>query len=353
MTRAVRAGLVAVAATATLAFANAALAANTGSIAVSYNPPTPGSTASTTIHVAAAQSDDAIAAVNIFTGTEFVNGGGAPGVQIGTVDATAFAHDAGLNLPLSGPVTTDDPAKHAADACSPGTNFAVWNMNLSAAGQTLVIPIYVNKATGPAAGLGAYNLKICLPPWDVPAGTPGRAFQGAQLVDARLTVNKIFTAPTSPGVSKWYALFTPYTPGKGTPNPAGTFETRASVPLPITLGIKPTYKKKTNTGGLAGKITEGGQAVGTGTVVAIYRGTSPSSLKRVSTTKTKAGGAWSTAGHLSPRKTTYFQIAVSENERNDTSAGCASPNTAFAPAGCVNATLSAWSVRSAIVRVKP
>src|SRR5438128_1119611 len=110
MTRALRAGLLAVTATMTLVLANAALAApNTGSIAVSYSPAKPGSSDSTLIHVAVSQSTDAIAAVNIFTGTEFVNGGGAPNTQIGTVDATALAHDAGLNLPLSGPVTTDDP----------------------------------------------------------------------------------------------------------------------------------------------------------------------------------------------------------------------------------------------------
>jgi len=210
MTRAIRAGLLAASAITTLVLANAALAApNTGSLAVSFNPPKPGSSEATTIHVSAAQSDDSIAAVNIFTGTEFVNGGGAPGTQIGTVDATAFAHDAGLNLPLSGPVTTDDPAKYTTNACSPGTNFAVWIMNLSAAGQTLAIPIFVNKATGPGAALGAYNLKICLPPWDVPQGTPGRSFEGAQLLDAKLTVNKIFTAPTSAGLSKWEAIFTP------------------------------------------------------------------------------------------------------------------------------------------------
>lgn len=354
MTKALRGGLVAVAAITTLVLANAALAApNTGSIAVSYSPMKPGSSDSTTIHVSVAQSTDSIAAVNIFTGTELVNGGGAPNTQIGTVDATAFAHDAGLNLPLSGPVTTDDPAKHTTDACSPGVNFAVWNMNLSAAGQTLVIPIYVNKATGPGAALGAYNLKICLPPWDLPVGTPGRAFQGAQLLDATLTLDKIFTAPTSPGVATWEALVTPYTPGKGTPNPAGTFELRAFVPLPDTLTIHTTYKRKTNTWGLAGKLTAGGQPAPSGTVVRILRGTSPSKLSSRSSTKVGANGNWKTAGHLSPRKTTYFKATASQATSDYTSVGCANPQTAFAPAGCVNATLTGWTATSAVVKVKP
>jgi hypothetical protein len=353
MKRVLRAAIAAAATIGTLVFASAALAANTGKITVSYSPMKAGSTASTTIKVEAPQSDDAIAAVNIFTGTNFVNGGGAPNTQIGQVEATAFAHDANLNLPLSGPVTTDDPAKHAADPCSPGTNFAVWNMNLSAAGQTLVIPIYVNKATGPAAGLGAYNLKICLPPWDLPAGTPGRAFQGAQLLDATLTLDKIFTAPTSTGLSTWEALFTPYTPGKGTPNAAGTFEARAFVPLPISLGIHPAYKKKTNSWGLTGTITAGGQPAPAGTLVRISRGLSPSKLTSRSTTKVGSAGTWKTAGHLSPRKTTYFRVAASRPTTDYTSIGCANPQTALAPAGCVSATLTGWSGTSAVVRIRP
>ena len=183
------------------------------------------------------------------------------GTGIGNVDATALAHDGGLTLPLSGPVTTDDPAKHTADACSPGTNAAVWNLNLSVAGQTLVVPVYVNPTVGPATALGAYKLTICLPPWDVPVGTPGRAFEGAQLLDAKFTVNKIFTTPTAGGVLKWETLFTPYNAGKGTPNAAATFEARAFVPVPISLGLHASYVKKTNTWKLSGAANEGGLPV--------------------------------------------------------------------------------------------
>jgi hypothetical protein len=115
-----------------LVLAPGALAApNSGSISVAYNPPKLGTSNSTAIHVNIAASTDAVAAVNIFTGTTLVNSGGAPGTTIGSVSATAIAHDqGGLTLPLSGTVVTDDPAKHTTDACSPGTNFDVWKMNL-------------------------------------------------------------------------------------------------------------------------------------------------------------------------------------------------------------------------------
>ena len=117
-------------------------------------------------------------------------------------------------------------------------------MNLSVAGKTLAIPVYVNPTAGPEQALGGYKLSICLPPPDVPVGTPGRAFQGAQLLDAKLTLNNVFTTPTGGGLIKWETLFTPYNPGMGTVNLAGTFEARAFVPLPIILGMQVKYKNK-------------------------------------------------------------------------------------------------------------
>jgi hypothetical protein len=324
-------------------------APNKASISVAFSPPKLGSSSQTTIHVNVATTSDAVAQANIYTGTNVVNLGGTPGTKIGTVDATAIAHDqGGLTLPLSGDVTTDDPAKHATDVCSPGANQAVWIMSLSVAGQTLPIPIYVNKTTGAATALGAYNLKICLPPWDVPVGTPGRAAFGAQLVDARLVLNSIFTAPTSPGTATWEMLITPYTPGTGTPNPAGTFEARALVPLPVVLTIKATYTAKSNKWKLSGTLTEGGKPVA-GSTIRIARGPGTTSLPTQSTAKTSSTGAWTAVGTLKPKKTTYFQARTSASERDATQAGCTSP---AAPGGCTSATLPPWSVTSVVVRIR-
>ena len=59
-------------------------------------------------------------------------------------------------------------------------------------------------------------------------------------------------------------------------------------------------------------------------------------------------------GSLTGKKTTYFQISASMGERDYTATGCqnAAPAT-VAPAGCVSATLSAWSAKSSVVHVKP
>jgi hypothetical protein len=336
-----------------LLVAPGALAApNSSSISVAFDPAKLGSSSQTTIHVNVATTSDAVAQINIFAPAGVAaNLGATAGTKIGSVDATAIAHDqGGLTLPLSGDVDADNPAAHTADACSPGTNQAVWNMNLSVAGQTLVIPIYVNATTGAATALGAYNLKICLPPWDVPVGAPGRAAFGAQLVDARLVLNGIFTSPTTPGTGVWEMITTPWTPGKGTPNPAGTWESRGIVPLPVVLTIKATYNAKKNTWTLSGQLTEGGKPVPNFTI-RIARGPSSKSLPTQSSAKTSSSGTWKASGKLSPKKTTYFQARASAQERDDTQAGCQSPATSIAPAGCTSAQLPGWAVTSVVVRV--
>jgi len=173
------------------------------------------------------------------------------------------------------------------------------------------------------------------------------------VLDVRFTVNGIFKTPVGGGLLKWDTLFTPYTPKTGKANPAGTFEARAFVPLPIILGLHKSYILRTNTWQLNGKVTEGGAPVPNLTV-RIARGTSLKRLTQQSSTKTDANGNWKTAGHLSPKRTTYFQISGSVPER-DYPAGCAQPATQVAPAGCVSAKLSAWSSKSAptVIKVVP
>ena len=262
MRASVRAALIAVAIAASLVGAGSALGANVATIGVSQ------AGTATTIHITVPQTTDPIAVISIFVPSGYTaNLGAAANTTIGNVDATAQGHDVGLTLPLNGPVTTDNPAVHTADACSPGAHAAVWNLNLSVAGSTLVLPLYVDPTSGAATALGAYQLRICLPPWDVPVGTPGRAFQGAQLLDAQFSVKDVFTVPTSGGLLVWHTLFTPYTPLAGTPNLVGTFEARALVGAP-SLSLK-VAKKKSGGYTATGKLSEGGLPVASTSVVVL------------------------------------------------------------------------------------
>jgi hypothetical protein len=357
MNRRIRTALVAVSASATLAFAGSALAANTGAVSVWHTPQTLANSASTTIHVSVPQATDPIAAVNIYSGAGYtLNTSQAANTQIGSVEATAFSRDNNLTLPLSGTVVTSDATAAAnktgsAQCTGLPQSQAVWIMNLSVAGNTLAIPVYVNPTAGPEAALGGYKLSICLPPPDVPVGTPGRAFQGAQLLDAKLTLLNVFTTPTSAGLVKWETLFTPYTPTKGTPNKVGTFEARAFVPLPISLGIQVKYKnKKLRTYTVSGKATEGGAPV-SGLTLSVLRGLKATKLTKAGSAKTSTTGGYSFAGKLAKKVTTFFQVSGSVTERDYTATGCASPLTPFAPAGCVSATLSPWSAKSVVVKL--
>src|SRR5260370_12403411 len=133
-----RATLVAAAATATLAFAGSALAANTGSIAVWHTPMTVGASTSTTIHVSIPKSTDPLARLAIYAPSGYsATLNQAPARNIRSVTATAFSYDTQLTPPPSGTRNTDTPATHTADACSPGTHAAGWILHLSVSRQTL------------------------------------------------------------------------------------------------------------------------------------------------------------------------------------------------------------------------
>jgi len=350
MRRPFRAVLVGAAAVTALTFANAALAANTGSLAVSAE------SQKTTFTVALPQTNDPPAAINIYSPTGYtVNLNQALNTAIGSVAATAYSFDNNLTLPLSGTVVNDDPAKYAdvSTLCArTPVSAAVWILNLSVAGQTLPVPVFVNATTGAEQALGGYKFSICLTPGDVPPGTPGRAAAGNQLLAADVTVTGVFTTPTGAALNKWEALVTPYTPKRGTVNPAGTFELRAFVPSAITVGLSPKYSKKTRAFTLTGRVSEGGKAADAGTSVVILRGTTAANVKRVATVKTGATGTFKYSGKLAPRKTTFFAATASAAERDYTATGCQQPLTAVAPAGCVKATLAQWSAKSTTVRIR-
>lgn len=346
--------LVAAAAFCALVFAQGAFAANTGTFSVSHSPMVLAGSKSTTFHLTFPQSNDSIAQINIFSGTGYtVNLSQPVGTTIGKAQATVFSHTAGLTLPLTGDVVVGDPSKFTAQssACAgTPTSAAVWVLNLSVAGTPLTIPVFINPTSGASQALGAYRTTVCFTPYDVPEAQGG-APQGAQILDVNFTVDGVYTTPTGGGLIKWETLVTPYVPKTTTPNPAGTYEMRAFVPLPIILGIHAKYLSKTNTFQLNGQVTEGGMPVG-GLILTILRGTTPSRLATKSTTKTDAKGNWKTAGHLKPRKTTYFRVNGTVAQQDYTATGCQSPATTVAPAGCVSATISPWSTSSSVYKLK-
>src|SRR3954469_18231155 len=248
MTKSIRVALLACAAVATLAFASSALAAYTSPklVVASLTPQAAGSGGPVRVGVTVENADDPTARVQILIPTGYQIGTPGPGTKLGDVTATAAAADlGGAILPLTGELQAVAPNTTGAAQCGVAAS-QYWNLHLTAAGQTLDIPLYVVAANAneTAAGYQA-KLVVCLPPPDVPAGTPGRATFGAKLLSATFASSAI-TEPTAAGDYKWTSLWTPYNPGKGTPNAAGSVETQSLRHLPVIMHLDITKKRLTS-----------------------------------------------------------------------------------------------------------
>ena len=230
---------------ATTALAGLALA---GSALASYGPKLTVSSkdvgGDVRLGVVVPNTDAPTARVSIYVPAAYTVSAAAPG-KLGDVTATASAADlGGAVLPLTGEldaVVPDATTATAAQQCGV-TPAQTWNLKLTAAGQTLNIPMFVLATAGPEQSVGATKLVVCLPPPDVPVGTPGRATFGAKLLSATFTSSAI-KEPTSAGDARWTSLWTPYNPGVGTVNAAGSVEAQSIRHLPVILHFKSTRKR--------------------------------------------------------------------------------------------------------------
>jgi hypothetical protein len=318
------------AATAALAVAGNALATQKLEVSQTASPQ------AVTIKVSQAQTDQQPAKIQIYVPTGYVlNATQAVGSVIGTTTGNVLARDLGnIPVPLAGDVIVENPANHLTDACAPGTHAAVWLLRLSVLGQTIALPVYVDPTSGAESALGAAKLQVCLGPADVPSGTPGRSPNGAQLLDATFTVNGVLTPPS--GAVRWIAFWTPYTAGTGTPNVAGTVETRSLVgPGSVTLNARVTSKKRKQVT-LAGSVSQSGLPVA-GRVSILINGRA-----RASATAAASGRYVKRVRGTGKRST--FQARVTAEARDITSTGCATPTQAGV--SCVSATAGGFTATS-------
>ena len=270
----------------------------------------------------------------------------APGTTIGAVVADVQVLDLGPNaLPLTGAVKADNPANYpaASNLCTPGvTHEAVWTLNAALPGQPAnPIPVYVDHTTGAEAAFSSLKLTVCFRDPTLPAGDPRRSPNGTKFLDAAFSVKGVFTNPTSAGNQLWRSLFTPYTPGTGTPNAAGTREAQGVVPMPYNVSIKRIRKARPGFFRLAGTVNVAGSAP-SGVGVKLFagvRGKSGVNFKAVASTKTSKGKY--AFNRRLPKKVTYLFV-----ERPPTSIACAVPLVT-----CTSSIVS--NAISGVVRVAP
>jgi hypothetical protein len=315
---------------------------------------------SVTINYTQNANDDPTFRLRFFTPTEYSAALTQPaGQTIGTVNAQGTAADlGGALLPLTGTVqvraangtylsgTTQVPIAAASQQCTlTTTHTAFWVLILQAAGQTLELPVFVDQVTAPPeSAFASSKITACLPPPDVPVGTPGRATFGFKLTKVDFTVNNVFTSAGT-GEPRWRIDAMPFNPGKGTPNPAGSVEAQSVIGFPRTVTLrKPAVR------GVKGFVTLrlGGAAnlpAGAPATLRLYRG--PKSASSSSVVLRRSGSAYT--GTLRIRQTAKAQVVFLQT-RATVAAGTV-PCTATFGLPCLSATRAAIAARSNTVRI--
>lgn len=351
-----------------LAFAGPALAAFTPKLDVSV-PNGLGATGSTRIHLAAVipgtGTQETTARIVVYAPAGFTVNMPTPVATIGTIDARVRAGDlGGAIVPVTGTIEARPasgsalvsgvpiPLATLATQCTgTATHAGFWIFKLSAAGQTLELATYFDTTTGAEAALGSGKLTFCLPPDDVPAGTPGRSPLGIKLVDALLTFTSTYVNASSAGTYVWTSIWTPYNPGVGTANAAGTVTAISINGLPVQATLKAKYDKKKKTARLSGRISAAGQ-LQAGLKLPLFSGSSKAKLKRAgSTNKTTGTGAFTALRRII--KATFFQVRFAIPAVDFTAQGCAAVPAPPALPPCVSATVGAFSALTNIVKVVP
>jgi hypothetical protein len=322
-------------------------------------PPTAGGTPLVTIAVKSNQADDPIAKTTIYVPLGYQVRSAAVGTKIGTAGAHAVAADlAGTVLSLRGDLLVGDPRSFASQQARCVGNEsveAVWVLHLTANGQTLDLPVFVVRTVAGEAVIAQRKIVFCLPPPDVPTGTPGRLPFGAKIVDLTVTDSAI-ASPAATGEYRWRALTTPYTPGTGQPNAAGTREVQAIVRIPTQLTIsfaESKVVKRTSAGRrtwtlltITGTLSENLAGIARRPVVVKYTFTPTGGLMRLEAATTSKAGLYTKT--LLVRRSPYVLATATIPARDLRAAGC---TQTFAPVPCTSATVGGSTVTSRRVKV--
>jgi hypothetical protein len=342
MTRSVRAMAVVLAGAGVLLLPGSAVAA--------YTSPTLQVTSAgsrTTIDLTANPSDDPTERIVIYapagvaaTVTQ------PPGTILGPVQAQVLALGfGGALLPLVGELRVAAPGEVPASQSAPCLHghapAATWLLAVQAAGQTLSVPLYVLPPAGPETAFASVKLLGCFSAPDVQPQT-GCAPFCAKILRAQLALNGVFAS----GGGTWRALWTPYSPGTGLANAAGSVEARAEVATgAVTAQARRTGRNKQGVR-VTGTVRQAGVAA-VGTPVSVFGGKTRGSLRRLGTVRTADNGTFAytrTTGGL-----TFFRATSAALPRKS-EAGCAAAG--LPGVRCVNATVSGFTAASAIVRAR-
>ena len=354
MTTRVRLVLLACTALLGLAFAGSALAAFTPALAIGHQPPTLGSTGTTSIRLTVPRDDDALARAAIYVAPGYsITTGQAAGTSLGTATAQILVREpiAGAVLPLTGTLAVADPAAlvrptnttsiatTVARCTGSPTHNAIWLATLQASGQNLDVPIAVDAAPAALSSVASYVLTFCLPNPNIPLEQGGAPF-GAKLVLAQLNFRGNFTAPSSRGTYRWHIVATPWSTTANAPNLLGTVDAQGRVMLPARVTLNATSKKRVLT--IRGSVLEADTGVPQRSVVVRVG-------NRRYSVRTNAGGAYRLVLRFRRPTNVFVTTTATVPAR---SIPCSAPSP-FPGVSCVSETLQFFLVtRSLRVRVR-
>jgi hypothetical protein len=332
-----------------LGAAGAAVLALPGTAQAAYTPAltVTSAGAATTVELRLPPADDATAKIVVYAPRGFAATlAHPPGTRIGTVDARTLAVNLqNAEIPFTGTIVIEDAARYAADpaaiACAGATQHdAVWLLNLTAVRQTLAVPVYVDVAEGAEAAFSALKLQACLTSPQAGRAQGGNVF-GAKIFELGFTFGGA-VAPTA-GPTTWLGLFVPYASDGTAPNAAAAVESRSTVRSPASLTT--VARRLGGRVRVSGTVTAGGLPAA-GVRLRLVGGATPSSRTSLGTVTTGARGTFS---FVTRRRGVAFvrATAVSATRR----AACAGTSP-LAPAPCVSATLSGFTLRGAPARVR-
>jgi hypothetical protein len=197
----------------------------------------------------------------------------------------------------------------------------------------------IDPLSGPLAAAASYVLQVCLPSPHIPVSAGGATF-GAKLIQAQVNLTNVLSAPSSGGTYRWHAVTTPWPNGPGLPNVAGTVTAQGTAALPGAVSISAKSKKRVVT--IAGRLTEGGQGIGSRTVV-LRVGTKNYSVR------TNASGAYRKVLRIKKGSRVTIRATAVVPART----GACTATSPFAPIPCVSDTSQFFTAtRSIVARVR-
>jgi hypothetical protein len=336
MKTATRLVLLACSSLAALALAGTAMAAYQPRLVIKNPTKAVGAATALTLHVEQDRADDPTFRFSLYSPRGYGIAALPPeGATIGSaraqIQANAISPDAIVEV--TGSIVSDTytaaeyPTAVGCVGDPTATIAAVERLQLSAAGQTLVVPMYVIPLTsGPLAAGYSTQLVVCLPP-------PATAQLGAKLINADLTFTGFFTNPTTAGEYRWTSLWTPYTAANA-PNPTGTVEVQSVDRLPAQLTLAAKVSRRNVT--LSGTLLEGGRGVPAARVQLLV-GRTVAPVRAAGTATTRANGAFSATLRNRARGVWYARARVTVPDR-------ATPCVqTFAPVPCIAANVPGFT----------